>query len=128
VSKRPLGVTIFGIASILAGLLRIYFLTVGLLMARLQMPASSALLSLGMICAGVGLLLLTKWAWWFALLVALMRLVWIGNVAVIAAKAGANPVGVVVGSSLDIVLYGVMIGYLLRPSVKAQFETARSRS
>src|SRR5213594_2331911 len=118
--KRPVGVTIlavltilFGILGLLSGLLLLaasaliaaalpqYASVVGLVVA---FAAVLTLISIVSIVAGVGLLRLRKWAWWLTIIVSILNIfVSIGTYAV-------YPVG---GFPFGIILWNIILIYLV---------------
>ena len=86
---------------------------------------SRILLVLGLIflAIGIGVLMLRRWARWLALIFSGISI--LSQTSVFAAR-GKLPVGP--SGWLSLAFAGLALWYFLRPSVKAQFQSARSRS
>jgi len=136
--QRPVGVLIYGVLFIVSALTPLCaVLAIGLRAARgwLRTPAEvslgigimvgSGLIGLLLLTIGVGLLMVTRWARWLALLSAILTVLWVGFVDVTRFTAGVKePVRhfLIINSALMLGWCGLMIWYFLRPSVKAQFQ------
>ena len=140
--KRPLGLTIFGALFIIGGLLGLLSPAMAKSLSesaaltshqQLQVKASMTswwlAMSLAMggasLAAGIGLLMLRRWAWWFTLLLAgVSTLQGIGGIL-------AQPAWSLVDALVLLFTFasnGVVIWYLLRPLIKAQFVSRQVQS
>ena len=114
---RPIGVTILAVLSILAGIVFLILGSLGLLVTAIagltaaEVQLLQAVGALGVVLgilyfvSGVGLLRLTVWGWWLAIVVN------IGSIISSTVQVVINPADIV-GTIIGLVIALIILGYL----------------
>jgi uncharacterized membrane protein (DUF2068 family) len=106
--RRPLGVTIIAILTIIGGII---FLASGLVLLIIGIGIILLALGIAFLVMAYGLWKGKRWAWTITLILSA-----IGIILALVSIAFGN-----VGSILSVIIHGVVIYYLYRPNVKAFF-------